>query len=193
MRQRPIDPPVTEEQLIAVTIGKPIVLNSPIELQPYNPQWPSMYATLEAQIRAALGDKILLLEHAGSTSVPGLSAKPVIDIVLAVSDSADESAYVPPLERAGYVLRIREPDWYEHRMFKPPVIEGNLHVFSPGCEEIDRMLEFRDWLRINEADRKLYDRKKQELAARTWTYMANYADAKSEIVNEILARARSAN
>lgn len=190
--KEPIDAPVTEEQLVAVTLGKPIVLNSPIELQPYNPEWPSMYATLEGQIRAALGAKVLLLEHVGSTSVPGLSTKPVIDIVVAVSDSSDETSYVPPLERLGYVLRIREPDWFAHRLLKSPAADVNLHVFSQGCAEIGGMLRFRDWLRINEDDRKLYERKKQELAARTWKYMQNYADAKSEIVSQILARARNA-
>ena len=88
-----------------------------------------------------------LLEHAGSTSVPGLAAKPRIDIMLAVPDSADEPSYVPALEAAGYVLRIREPDWYEHRVFKGPDTDVNLHVFSAGCPEIARMLLFRDWLR----------------------------------------------
>ncbi len=98
----------------------------------------------------------LLIEHAGSTSVPGLSAKPIIDVVLAVPDSADEVAYVPVLERAGFTLRIREPDWFEHRMFKSSRYEANIHVFSIGCAEIDRMLLFRDWLRRDEADRQFY-------------------------------------
>ena len=181
--------PVTEEQLFAVTIGTPDLLNRAIELKPYNPEWPSMFSILEKQIRCALGTKALMIEHVGSTSVPGLSAKPVIDMVLVVADSADESSYVPPLERAGYVLRVREPDWFEHRMFKCPGIDGNLHVFSRGCEEIDRMLAFRDWLRANDDDRKLYQRTKEHLAARTWKYVQNYADAKSDIVREILDRA----
>ena len=89
----------------------------------------------------------MLLEHTGSTSVPGLAAKPIIDITLAVPDSSDEDAYAPALEAAGYVLRIREPDWHEHRVFKGPDTNVNLHVFSDGCPEIDRMLRFRDWLR----------------------------------------------
>jgi GrpB-like predicted nucleotidyltransferase (UPF0157 family) len=191
--QRPKNTPVTEEQLIAVTVGKINPLNKTIELEPYNPEWPSMYATLEGQIRDALGAKALMIEHVGSTSVPGLSAKPVIDMVLAVSNSADESSYIPPLERLGYVLRIREPDWFEHRLLKPPAIDGNIHVFSHSCEEIGRMLTFRDWLRINDDDRKLYERTKQELAARTWKYMQNYADAKSDVVREILDRALGAS
>jgi GrpB-like predicted nucleotidyltransferase (UPF0157 family) len=85
--------------------------------------------------------------------VPGLCAKPIIDMLLAVPDSSAEPAYAPDMERAGYVLRIREPDWYEHRMFKGPATDINLHVFSVGCVEIERMLRFRDWLRSNDADR----------------------------------------
>jgi len=191
-KRQPNSIPATEEQLLAVTVGKIVPLNTTINLDPYNPQWPSLCARLEAQIREALGAEAQMIEHVGSTSVPGLSAKPVIDVVLAVLDSADESAYVPPLERLGYVLRIREPDWFEHRLLKSPAIDGNIHVFSRSCEEINRMLAFRDWLRSNDDDRKLYERTKQELAARTWKYMQNYADAKSEVVGKILDRALGA-
>ena len=87
---------------------------------------------------------------------PGSSAKPIIDMVLAVPDSADEPAYVPPLEAAGYVLRIREPDWFEHRLFKGPDTDINLHIFSDGCPEIDRMLAFRDRLRTHDDERSRY-------------------------------------
>ena len=131
----------------------------------------------------------LLLEHVGSTSVPGLSAKPVIDYVLEVPDSRDEASYVPALEDDGFVLRIREPDWFEHRLLKTPSIEGNLHVFSAGCDETRRMLLFRDWLRTHDDDRKLYEDTKDKLSAQIWAYTQDYADAKSEVVSEILARA----
>jgi GrpB-like predicted nucleotidyltransferase (UPF0157 family) len=182
--------PMTEDQIIAATVGERQSLNSTIYLAPYDPAWPSLFTRLAKQIHEALGDAILLLEHVGSTSVPGLSAKPIIDMVLEVADSSDESSYVKPLEEKGYTLRIREPDWYEHRLLKPPEVEGNLHVFSAGCEEIERMLLFRDWLRIHADDRLLYEETKRELAARTWKYTQNYADAKAEVVQEILARAR---
>jgi GrpB-like predicted nucleotidyltransferase (UPF0157 family) len=191
--RRPKNIPLTEQQLLAATVGDRVPLNKTIELAPYNPEWPAMYAGLERQIRDALGTKALMIEHVGSTSVPGLSAKPIIDVVLVVSDSADEGSYVPPLERAGYVLRIREPDWFEHRMLKPSGIDGNVHVFSRACPEIDRMLAFRDWLRVNDDDRKRYERTKQDLAARTWKHVQNYADAKSAVVSEILGRALGAS
>ena len=130
------------------------------------------------------------LRFTGSTSVPDLAAKPIIDMLLVVKDSADENAYVPDLERAGYTLRIREPAWHEHRMLKGPDTDINLHVFSSGCPEIERILLFRDWLRRNAADRELYARTKLALAQRDWKYVQNYADAKAGVIEEVLRRAR---
>lgn len=180
--------PTNKESPLAVNLGERAPLNSSINLAPYDPAWPSMFLLLANRIRDALSEKMLLLEHVGSTSVPGLSAKPIIDMVLAVSNSADEPSYVPLLEEQGFVLRIREPEWFEHRLLKAPHIDGNLHVFSLGCEEINRMLAFRDWLRVHDDDRRLYEEKKRELAARTWKDIQNYSDAKSEVVQQILAR-----
>jgi GrpB-like predicted nucleotidyltransferase (UPF0157 family) len=177
----------SDTEINAVRIGPPEVLNAQIYLAPYDPEWPQWYAREEARIRAGLGERVLLLEHVGSTSIAGLSAKPRIDIILGVADSAEEAAYVPAVEAAGYVLRIREPDWHEHRVFKGPDTDVNLHVFTVGCAEIARMLAFRDHLRTNAADRAKYERKKQELARQTWKYTQHYADAKSEVVEEILA------
>jgi GrpB-like predicted nucleotidyltransferase (UPF0157 family) len=182
--------PMTEEELRAVTVGEPTRLSGPVELVDYDPAWPQLFAREAERVRAALGDRVLLLEHVGSTSVPGLTAKPWIDMVLVVADSADEPAYVPALDAAGYVLRIREPDWYEHRMFRRSDPGVHLHVFSPHCSEVERMLLFRDHLRRNESDRRLYERTKRELARREWAYVQNYADAKASVVEEIIARAR---
>jgi len=181
--------PNRDEQIRAATIGEPWRADGPIHLAEYDPEWPALYEREAARIQSILGDRVRLLEHAGSTSVPGLSAKPVIDIVLAVPDSADESAFVPPMEAAGYVLRIREPDWFEHRLFKGPDTNVNLHVFSDGCPEIERMLAFRDRLRTHDDERIRYGDTKRELAAREWTYVQYYADAKGEVVEGIIARA----
>ena len=110
-------------------------------------------------------------------------------MLLAVPDTADEPSYVPDLEAAGYVLTIREPDWYEHRLFKGPDTDINLHAYPDGCEEIDRYLAFRDRLRTHDDERDLYERAKRELAAREWRYVQHYADAKTEVVEGIIARA----
>lgn len=183
------DPITTDEELQAVTVGERKPHNAPITLAEYDAQWPSLFEREAERIRTALGDRALRLEHTGSTSVPGLAAKPIIDITLIVRDSADEPSYVPPLEAAGYVLRIREPHWLEHRLLKGPDTDVNLHVFSEGSVELDRMLGFRDWLRAHPEDRDLYERTKRELATRTWRHVQHYADAKTAVVEEIIARA----
>jgi GrpB-like predicted nucleotidyltransferase (UPF0157 family) len=183
----------TEDALQAITIEKVIPHNGPITLAGYNPQWPALFTREATRIRAVLGDAAVRVEHVGSTSVPGLAAKPIIDILLAVPDSADEQAYAPALEAAGYVLRIREPDWFEHRLFTGPDTTINLHVFTIGAAEIDRMLLFRDWLRANEADRAAYLQVKRDLARRTWRHVQNYADSKTAIVQQIMARAGMAS
>lgn len=183
--------PMTEAEIRAATIGELTPHSAPILLADYDDEWPRLFVREAERIRATLGERALQVEHVGSTSVPGLAAKPVIDIVLVVADSGNESEYVPLLEDAGYVLRIREPEWFEHRLFKGPDANVNVHVFAGGCSEVDRMLDFRDWLRVNEADRELYERAKRELAGQDWRYVQNYADAKTAVIEHIIARASS--
>ncbi|HKD95988.1 MAG TPA: GrpB family protein [Micromonosporaceae bacterium] len=182
----------SDEELQKSRVGEMVPHNAPIHIADYDPEWPRLFDREAARIRGALGDgRVRLLEHAGSTSVPGLPAKPIIDIVLAVPDSAEEQGYVPDLEAAGYMLSIREPDWFEHRVFKGPDTNVNLHVFTDGCTEIARMLRFRDWMRTNDEDRDRYAAAKRELAGRTWRHVQHYADAKTEVVQEIMARAEA--
>lgn len=171
-----------------MTIGEPQIINGPVLLVEYDPQWPQQFAEEAAEVRRALGDRALRIEHVGSTAVPGLAAKPKIDMLLVVADSADEPSYVPNLEAAGFILHIREPGWFEHRNFKSSRRDINLHVFSAGCTEVDRMLAFRDQLRRSESDRRAYEAHKRELAAREWKYVQHYADAKSVFISELLDR-----
>jgi GrpB-like predicted nucleotidyltransferase (UPF0157 family) len=184
-------PPTTADRLKPVTIGEPTKLNAPIALVESNPEWPEQFEWQARRIEAALGGRALQIEPVGSTSVPGLAAKPVIDILLVVADSADEPAYVPALEAAGFLLRIREPEWHEHRLFKGSEIDLNLHVFSTGSAEIDRLLLLRDRLRQDPAERQLYEQTKRELASRTWKYVQDYADAKSQVIEGIIKRTRA--
>ncbi|MFE3228497.1 GrpB family protein [Nocardia sp. NPDC059228] len=185
-----------DDEISAAFVGELTPYAVPVVLEDPNPDWPSWYADDARAIRAALGAKVLRLEHTGSTSVPGLAAKPVIDILLVVADTADEPAYVSALEAAGYTLRVREPDWYEHRCLVRRVEDGaphdvNLHVFSPGLgdTEIERVLAFRDRLRTHAADRVHYEQTKRELAQRQWKYVQHYSNAKSAVIEEIIARA----
>jgi GrpB-like predicted nucleotidyltransferase (UPF0157 family) len=188
----PDDAAAYADKLRASWVNEPPKLRGPIEIREYDRRWPLLYQREAARIAAVLRDRVVRLEHAGSTSVPGLPAKPIIDLVLEVPDSSDEGAYLPQLEAAGYVLVIRESNWFEHRVFKGPDTNVNLHVFPAGCAETERMLVFRDWLRVNAADRELYASAKRELAARDWTYVQQYADAKTAVVQEIMAHAQAA-
>ena len=163
----------------------------PIALVEYDRAWPGLFEREAARLRTVLGATVVSVDHVGSTSVPGLAAKPIIDIVLVVADSADEGAYAPDLEAAGYRLVIREPDWHAHRLFKGPDTNINLHVFSAGSSETGRMIGFRDHLRAHDDDRLLYETEKRRLASHEWEYVQHYADAKSKIVETILARAAS--
>ena len=184
--------PARDDEIERAWVGIKPDHNATIHLAAYDPEWPRRYERLAGLVRAALGARVRLLEHVGSTSVPALIAKPKIDLVLAVPDSDDEDAYVPDLAAAGFRLKVREPDWFQHRNLGRDDEEVNLHVFTEGCGEIDEMILFRDWLRANDDDRDLYARTKRELAAREWRYVQHYSDAKAVVVGAIKGRARAA-
>jgi len=179
--------PYDDDKLAKITIGDRVEHNATIRLSEYDVGWPLRYKEIEDIVIGALDDKVVLIEHVGSTSIPGLAAKPIIDIVLEVTDSAQEEEYVPALEARGFWLRIREPEWHKHRLLK--LDDVNLHVFSARCSETMRMLRFRDWLRSHPGDRDLYQAKKRELAAQVWKHTQNYADAKTEVIETIMSRA----
>ncbi|MFI4933128.1 MAG: GrpB family protein [Caulobacterales bacterium] len=182
--------PDSDNELAALRVSGTVTpLNAQIYLAPYNPDWPAQYEAEAAKIRAALGDDARVLEHVGSTSIPGLSAKPILDILLAVDNSADEDAYAPALTAQGYTLHLREPDWEQHRVMKGEQPNVNLHVFTVGSREIARMVGFRDRCRKHPEELRLYEETKRALAARTWRHVQHYANAKAEVVEAIIARA----
>jgi GrpB-like predicted nucleotidyltransferase (UPF0157 family) len=156
-----------------------------ITIVEYDLAWPHRFEEERRRITRVLGTSALRIEHIGSTSVPSLAAKPIVDILVEVRQVEDEDAYRRRLEDSGYVLRVREP---EHRMFRTPAKDVHVHLWS-APDEIERHLTFRDWLRRNQADRQLYERTKRELAGRRWKDMNAYADAKSGVIAEIMARA----
>ncbi|GAA4192835.1 GrpB family protein [Microbacterium oryzae] len=163
-----------------------------IQIVDPDPRWPERARALMDRIRDALGDRALAVEHVGSTSVPGLPAKPIIDLDLTVADSADEEAWLPALEAAGFVLTVREPWWQEHRCLKPSPGGANVHVFSPGTPELVRHRIFRDWLREDEADRRLYadaKRRAASEAAAQGELMMEYNARKAAVIREIYQRA----
>ncbi len=158
----------------------------PIEIVEYRPEWPERFARERDRLAFALGPTAVRIDHIGSTAVPGLAAKPVIDIDVSVADVEDEASYLATLERAGYVLRVREPG---HRMLRTRERDVHVHVCDAGSDWERRHLCFRDRLRQSEADRSLYEAAKRRLASREWADTNDYADAKSGVIEEILARA----
>lgn len=162
-----------------------------IRIVEYDPAWPEKFEKHAGIIAGALGAQALRVEHVGSTSVPGLAAKPIVDVLVVVADSADEPAYLARLEAAGYLLRVREPEWNEHRMCRTPERDVHVHIYSTGCPEIGRTLTFRDRLRRNPGDRARYEQTKRELASREWLDMNAYAEAKTEVVESILKAAQA--
>ena len=150
-----------------------------------DPGWTERFKRERARIREALGDVARRIEHIGSTAVPGLAAKPIVDVLVTLEDVEDEPAFVPQLERAGYVLRVREPG---HRMFRTPDRDVHVHLWAEVDPEVDRYLAFRDCLRCSVEDRKAYERLKRRLAERDWEDVNHYAEAKGALVEEILSR-----
>jgi GrpB-like predicted nucleotidyltransferase (UPF0157 family) len=185
--------PETDEEMAAIRVSGTVTPhNGTIALSPYDPAWPALFEGEAAKIRRALGDGARVLEHVGSTSIPGISAKPIIDVLLAVADSAHEGSYVPALTAEGYRLHLREPDWEQHRVMKGAAPAVNLHVFTVGSGEIVRMLAFRDRCRADPDERRLYEETKQRLAAQVWRHVQHYANAKGEVVEAIIGRALAA-
>ncbi|WP_270352397.1 GrpB family protein [Microbacterium testaceum] len=161
-----------------------------IEIVEPDAAWPRTFAVLRDRLLDALGERALQIEHVGSTSVPDLAAKPVIDIDLTVADTDDEDAYVPALEARGFVLRVREPWWQGHRCLVLAAPAANLHVWPPDSAEPVRHRLFRDHLRENAADRELYARTKRAVAVDG--LMSAYNARKQRVVREICARAFAA-
>ena len=176
-------PDVVDPELIGGVERRELVIAEP------DPAWAASYRDHEVRIREALGDGAVAVEHIGSTSVPGLAAKPIIDVLVVVPDITAEEDYVDPLLSAGYELRVREPG---HRLVRTPERDVHVHILEPADPAIDEYLLLRDHLRRDEEDRSLYERTKRQLAARDWPDMNAYADAKTEVIEAIKGRARSA-
>jgi GrpB-like predicted nucleotidyltransferase (UPF0157 family) len=159
-----------------------------ISVVDYDERWPERFREIAERVRRALGKRALGVEHIGSTSVPGLAAKPIVDVLLTVAHVDDEAAYLPALEAAGFPLRVREP---RHRMVRTPARDVHVHVYEPDRPEVRDYLDLRDWLRVDAQDRELYAATKRQLARQQWADMNDYADAKTDVIAAILTRARA--
>ena len=158
-----------------------------ITLAEYDEAWVERFNGHRRRISGALGAAALSIEHVGSTAVPGLLAKPIVDVLVTVADPDDEDSYLPALIAAGYELRVREAG---HRMVRPASHDANVHVWASDSEEVERYIAFRERLRSSPSDRAWYAAVKRELAARRWPSVDHYAEAKTAVVDRILANAR---
>ena len=178
----------TPEQANAGLVGERPRRWDTIVVEDYDPAWADRFDAAHAALRPALGDLIIGVEHIGSTSVPGLPAKSIIDIDLLIDDTADESRYRPALEGIGYRLVLREPWWYGHRMFVSAAEDVHLHVWPRNAPEPVRHRLFRDWLRSHPEDRELYASSKRRLAEDTVDQPADYSLAKNDVIDDIFTR-----
>ncbi len=177
---------VTPEELARAKVGD--ATPWPVQVVAPDPGWPAAYEQVRAGLVTALGDRALAVAHVGSTSVRGLWAKPIIDIDLTVADSADEHAWLPDLEAAGFVLHFREPEWEEHRLLKHHEPKANVHVFSPGAIEPLRHLAFTSWLSEHPGDLAMYADLKRQLAAQGPGEPGDYTNAKAALVYDLYER-----
>lgn len=184
-REHPARTDVTTTEIVGGPEALVVGLHAP------DATWPATYREHERRIRGALAtiDSAITVEHIGSTSVPGLAAKPIVDIVVVVPDITDEDAWLGPLLDAGYVLRVREPG---HRLVRTPGRDVHVHVYERGARAVDEYLLLRDHLRADADDRALYEQTKRELLTRQWDDMNDYADAKTAVIQAIKDRARAA-
>lgn len=177
----PSEPSTSDAHLVGGVEKRAIVVVD------YDPAWAARYEAERSKISTALGTAALRIEHIGSTAVPGLAAKPIIDIVVGVADVEDDATYVPGLVSAGYELRVREP---AHRMLRTPTLEVHVHVLDADSPALSDYLILRDHLRRDTADRALYAKTKRQLAAMDWPSMNHYAEAKTDVITAIRGRAQ---
>ncbi|KAA8644275.1 hypothetical protein EYZ11_002851 [Aspergillus tanneri] len=162
-----------------------------IEIVEPSPTWPATYEHIAQRIRSAIGNYMISIEHIGSTSVPGLPAKDIIDVDVIVPDPSAEDSYIPALEAAGFQFLLREPDWYQHRFLGLEFPYANVHVFGPDGHEAIRHRLFRDWLRDHEEDRIRYAAAKREAAEASRNAgetVMQYTDRKEPVIRDILQK-----
>ncbi|KAE8418656.1 grpb/dephospho-CoA kinase [Aspergillus pseudocaelatus] len=180
---------LSQEPAVEIVSTRPQKL---IEIVEPDPTWPEAFAIIARRIAGSLGNRLLSIEHVGSTSVPSLPAKAVIDVDVVVADPTAEDSYVPALEAAGFQFLLREPGWHDHRLFGSNEPYANIHIFGPNSAELIRHRLFRDWLRNHEDDRQRYaDIKRQAAAASQLAgeTVMEYNARKQPVVLDILQKA----
>jgi GrpB-like predicted nucleotidyltransferase (UPF0157 family) len=167
----------------------------PVVIVDYDPRWPAMYQEEKDRVLGAIGHLVVAIEHIGSTAVPGLGAKPIIDIMTAVPSLADAPACVEPLERIGYeYIPEYEADFPERRYFRKRPVRvdtHHLHMVEQDSGFWERHILFRDDLRVHPETAHEYERLKRELAAQFGSDRDGYTDAKTSFIESVVAQARA--
>jgi len=169
-------------------------MKEPVIIVDYDPEWPNVYAEERQQILDAVGDIVAAIEHVGSTSVPGLGAKPIIDIMVGVHSLADAEKCIEPLSLIGYEYRPElEAFIPERRCFQrgPADAHRHLHMVEIASDFWKRHLLFRDFLRAHPDVAAEYERLKRALAAQFGRDREGYTDAKTSFIEAVVARARA--
>ncbi len=163
---------------------------SPVIVVPYDPAWPAFFASIKAHLAVALGETALAIEHVGSTSVPGLAAKPIIDIDAVIASEADLPQAIGKLAGVGYQHEGEIGIVGRHAFRQPDGLpKHHLYVCAVGNAELKRHLAFRDHLRENDHDAQAYGDLKQELAQRFGSDRDGYTEAKTAFVEKMLRKA----
>jgi GrpB-like predicted nucleotidyltransferase (UPF0157 family) len=186
---RPFDPEATRLRGLTRVASRQVSVSSVFA---YDAIWPLQFDRIKSIVRMVLGPLAQSIDHVGSTSIPGLQAKPIIDIDLVVADSSDEAAYLPSLQAAGFRLIAREPDWEEHRCMTFSSPNANVHVFTPGAIERARHLVFRDWLISHGDDREAYGDLESGLAGQGFGF-GDYNGSKAGFLYEVYEKAFAAD
>ena len=166
-----------------------MTLPDPVQIVPYSAEWPETFRVLGSSLRGALGDVAMRIDHIGSTAVPGLAAKPIIDVQISVAAFEPLAAYRDPLEQLGFVFRSDNPERTK-RYFRerPGARRAHIHVRRSGSWAEQFALLFRDYLRAHASDAERYESLKRELAGRYRERRA-YTDAKASFIWEVMRRA----
>lgn len=166
----------------------------PITIVEYDPEWVAEYERCEREIRRVVGDRIEAVEHVGSTAVPGLAAKPIVDLMVGVASLDDADACVQPLVAAGWEyapeFEAQVPERRYFRRFRGGDHTHHLHVVETGSDWWERHLHFRDYLREHPDLAREYDRLKRDLAERFRWDVDGYTDGKDDFIRDVEERAR---
>lgn len=163
-----------------------------VRLEPYQREWKVLFDSEAARLRSALGDRILAIEHVGSTAIQGLAAKPVLDVLVLTERQADADACVEPLQEMGYDYRDDDPVPDRHFLAKGPAY-GRTHYLSVtprGSQTHRDQIDFRDYLRSHPDVARKYERLKRDLASEHPENRRAYTARKAKFIRDVLDRAR---